>query len=133
MGAILESVYYRYLYFQEDGRVLYALTTSPPHEMFRRFLKMCLYKGGEAGKDKDAVWGTYQVSKDNVTISARQPWQHVQLELTIQPYTMHGKFGYLSFDRHMTSSSGSFDDGSPDRVMYDLTGDPFKFVRHKLL
>jgi F-box protein 9 len=133
MGAVLENVYYRYLYFQEDGRVLYALTTSPPHEMFRRFLKVCLQRGGEKVNDKDAVWGTYQVMKDSVTVSARQPWQHVQLELTIQPFTESGRFGYLSFDRHMTSSSGSFDDDSRDRVVYEITGDPFRFVRHKRL
>jgi F-box protein 9 len=133
MGAILENVYYRYLYFQEDGRVLYALTTSPPHEMFRRFLKVCLQRGGEKVNDKDAVWGTYQVMKDSVTVSARQPWQHVQLELTIQPFTESGRFGYLSFDRHMTSSSGSFGDDSRDRVVYEITGDPFRFVRHKRL
>jgi F-box protein 9 len=133
MGAVLENVYYRYLYFQEDGRVLYALTTSPPHEMFRRFLKVCLQRGNEKVNDKDAVWGTYQVMKDSVTVSAQQPWQHVQLELTIQPFTESGRFGYLSFDRHMTSSSGSFGDDSRDRVVYDITGDPFRFVRHKRL
>jgi F-box protein 9 len=133
MGAVLENVYYRYLYFQEDGRVLYALTTSPPHEMFRRFLKVCLQRGGEKVNDKDAVWGTYQVMKDSVTVSARQPWQHVQLELTIQPFTESGRFGYLSFDRHMTSSSNSFGDDSRDRVVYEITGDPFRFVRHKRL
>ena len=30
VGAILESVYYRYLYFFEDGRVMYALTHATP-------------------------------------------------------------------------------------------------------
>ena len=30
VGAILESVYYRYMYFFEDGRVMYALTHATP-------------------------------------------------------------------------------------------------------
>lgn len=51
-GAILESIYYRYFYFQEDGRVLYALTSAPPYEMFRRLLKVCIHKV----TDKAAVW-----------------------------------------------------------------------------
>ena len=46
-GAILESVYYRYLYFQEDGTVLYALTSSPPHEMFPRFRHVLLRSTSE--------------------------------------------------------------------------------------
>jgi hypothetical protein len=53
--------------------------------------------------------------------------------LTIQPFTESGRFGYLSFDRHMTSSSGCFDNSSRDRVVYEITGDPFRFVRHKRL
>lgn len=126
-------MYYRYLYFQEDGRVLYALTPSPPHEMFRRFLKVCLTTHHKGEKDKDAVWGTYQVQKDSVTVSARQPWQHVQLELTIQPYTENGRFGYLSFDRHMSSASGCFGEDSRDRVIYEVPGEPFRFIRHKRL
>lgn len=69
-GAVLESVYYRYLYFQEDGRVLYALTSAPPHEVFRRFLHTCLTRK----QDKQAVWGTYEVSRTTVTIEAEQPW-----------------------------------------------------------
>jgi hypothetical protein len=83
--------------------------------------------------DKTAVWGNYEVKKNTVTVSARQPWQHVELELTIQPYNTHGRFGYLSFDRHMTSSSGRFDDRSPDRVQYDAPEEPFLFIRHKRL
>lgn len=131
-AAILEMVYYRYLYFQEDGRVLYALTCSGPHEMFRRLRKMCLHETDYA--DPAAVWGTYTVQKTHVTVSARQPWQFVKLEMTIQPqYRLHGKWGYLSFDRHMTSESGNFEDWSNDRVVFDVPEEPFRFVKDKRL
>ena len=126
VGAILETTYYRYLYFQEDGRVLYALTTAPPHEMFRRLRKVCLQKAS----DDAAVWGTYEVAKRTVSIHAVQPWQHVRLRLTIQPNTIHGRYGYLSFDKHETSSSGDFD---MDKLDFDVPDEPFRFVRDRRL
>jgi F-box protein 9 len=130
VGAVLEMTYYRYLYFQEDGRVLYALTVAPPHEMFRRFLKVCLSR--EA--DPDAVWGAYQVQKTSVLIEAKQSWQFVRLELSIRPeITVNGKYGYLSFDGHMSSSSGNFDEWSHDRVVYEVPEEPFRFIRNKRL
>ena len=86
IGAILEMVYYRYLYFQEDGRVIYALTSAGPHEMFQRFRKMCLHSDETEYTDPAAVWGTYEVQKTHVTVKARQSWQYVQLHLTIQPH-----------------------------------------------
>ena len=132
MGAILEMVYYRYLYFQEDGRVLYALTSAGPHEMFRRLRKMCLHETEYT--DPAAVWGTYSVQKTQVVVNARQSWQHVRLEMTIQPqYRLHGRWGYLSFDRHMTSESGNFEDWSHDRVVFDVPEEPFRFVKDKRL
>ena len=121
--------YYRYLYFQEDGRVLYAVTASPPHEMFRRFLKVCLSRE----EDPAAVWGTYQVHRNHVTVHAKQPWQFVQLDATIQPNNIHGRYGYLSFDRHMTSASGNFDDWSSDRIEHEVPDEPFRFVKDKRL
>ena len=42
VGAILETVYYRYLYFEENGSCLYALTTIPPHDMLKRFHRVLL-------------------------------------------------------------------------------------------
>jgi F-box protein 9 len=130
VGAVLEMTYYRYLYFQEDGRVLYALTVAPPHDMFRRFLNVCLRREADA----DAVWGTYQVQKTSVSVQAQQSWQHVRLELSIKPQmTLHGKYGYLSFDGHMTSASGNFSEWSGDRVVYDVPEEPFRFVKYKRL
>ena len=132
MGAVLEMVYYRYIYFQENVSVLYALTASPPHDMFRRFLKVCLNR--ESYEDPAIVWGMYQVQKTHVTVHAKQEWQYVRLELTIQPQqSLHGRWGYLSFDRHMTSLSNNFDDWSPDLVNYEVPDEPFRFVRHKRL
>lgn len=131
-------MYYRYLYFEEDGRVLYALTPSPPHEMFRRFLKCCLSYSRERGDstyhDPAAVWGTYQVHKRHVTVMARQAWQYVKLELTIQPNSVHGRYGMLSFDRHITSASGNFDsEWASDCVYFDVPEEPFRFVKDKRL
>lgn len=97
--------------------------------MFRRFRKVCL----TGQEDASAVWGTYEVHKRHVTVRAQQSWQFVKIDLTIQPNTMHGRFGYLSFDAHMTSQSGSFDDWSHDRVVYDVPSEPFRFVRDKRL
>jgi F-box protein 9 len=129
VGAVLETVYYRYLYFQEDGRVLYALTAASPHEMFRRFLKVCLTRQ----PDKAAVWGTYEVSKSTVTINARQAWQYVRLEVSIQPESVHGRNGLLRFDRHMASSIGDFDDWSRDRTVFEVPSEPFRFVKDRRL
>lgn len=131
MGAVLESVYYRYLYFQEDGRVVYALTATPPHEMFARLLKLCL----KGEPDPAAVWGTYHVQKTAVTVQAKQSWQYVRLDLTIQvDQQLHGRYGYLSFDQHMTSVSGDFSDSSrSDKIVYEVPSEPFRFVKDKRL
>jgi F-box protein 9 len=129
VGAVLETTYYRYLYFQEDGRVLYALTATHPHEMLVRIVKTCL--AGE--EDRAIVWGTYEVRKSMVSVTAKQPWQHVLLELTIQVENqIHGRYGYLSFDRHLSSSNGKFDDYSTV-VEYEVPGEPFRFLKDKRL
>lgn len=135
-GAILESVYYRYLYFQEDGTVLYALTSSPPHEMFPRFRHVLLRSNSSTSStnpmDRSIVWGTYNVQKYNVIVKAKQPWQYVHLEMTICPEynKLHGRFGYLSFDKHMTSSAGNWDD---DCVTYKVPIEPFRFIQDRRL
>lgn len=46
-GAILETVYYRYLYFEEHGHCLYALSTIPPHDMLKRFHRVLLQSSRE--------------------------------------------------------------------------------------
>jgi F-box protein 9 len=125
VGAILETVYYRYLYFQEDGRVLYALSSAPPHLMFKRLLKVCLNRVD----DPAAVWGTFQVQKDALSITARQEWHTVKFDLTIDTNSIHGRFGSLRLDRHLSSPSGSFEDWSGDRVEYDVPEQTFGFIR----
>lgn len=128
-GVILETVYYRYLYFQENGTVLYALTNDPPHEMIIRFWRMMVTRQ----PDKQAVWGRYQVAKHNVTVVAQQSWQVVRLEMSIQPDSIYGKFAELKFDRHTSSSDGSFDDYSPDVVEYKVPTEVFRFIKNKRL
>jgi F-box protein 9 len=130
IGAILETVYYRYLYFMEDGRVIYALTTSSPHEMIPRIVKV--YTKNEV--DRIAVWGAYQVQKDKVTVIAKQEWQTVKLELTIQEASISGRFGALSFTRHFSSSSGNFDEYySQDLTEYKVPHEPFRYLKDRRL
>jgi F-box protein 9 len=130
-GAVLEMVYYRYLYFEENGRVLYALTPAPPHEMFPRLRRVCL----TGHSDRSAVWGTYTVQKTCVTVSAKQEWHHVQLTLSIDLVNrVHGRYGCLTFVDHMTSVSGNFsDDWNSDRIVYDIPDEPFRFIKDKRL
>jgi hypothetical protein len=124
-------VYYRYLYFSENRQVLYALTPTPPHEMFPRLRRVCL--SGQS--DKSAVWGTYTVHKTTVTVDAQQEWQHVRLVLTIDVQNrLHGRYGYLTFDHHVSSLSGKFsDDWRSDNIVYDVPGEPFRFVADRRL
>lgn len=130
VGAILETVYYRYLYFQEDGRVLYALTSSPPHEMIQRLLKMKIT--GEP--DRAAVWGRFEVSKNDVKVWACQPWHDVRFEMKLlsegQLDGSKGKFCAMSFVRHQSSATGNFDEYySPDLVNYKVPDECFRFLR----
>lgn len=126
VGAILETVYYRYIYFQENGTLLYALSPAAPHDMVRRFLS--ILQTGQ--KDKVAVPGTFVVKKNSVTILAEQEWQHVKLELTIQSDSYWGRFGALSFDRHLTSKSGNFDESAwPNDVKdYEVPNEMFRYL-----
>lgn len=126
IGAILETIYYRYFYFQEDGLVLYALTSAPPHEMFRRLLRMVIHKGST---DKAAVWGDFVVQKHNCTVTAKQEHTSVMFNLTIQPQSSFGRFAALTLDNHFSSVSGNFADWSEDRVEYKVPSEVFRFVR----
>jgi F-box protein 9 len=125
----LETVYYRYLYFQEDGRVLYTLSITPPHEMFRKLLKVCLNKK----EDPKTVWGTYEVQKDSLTIVARQQWHTVKFVLTIESDKMSGRFGLLTMQKHQSSPSGCFNEWSNDLVEYQVPVGSFRFVKNKRL
>jgi F-box protein 9 len=139
-GAILESVYYRYLYFFEDGRVMYALTHATPLEMIPRFVKMLLH--GRGSKDKWGVWGRYQIARDVVRVWAAHSWHEVSFQLRVIP--SNGVFHYDSGDRgvcttialemHMSSASGNFEDDSQDLVKYDIPSHCyFRFLKDKRL
>jgi F-box protein 9 len=125
IGAVLRTEYYRYLYFQEDGRVLYALSCSPPKDMFRRLLNVILHKED----DPVIVWGTFQVQKYNCTIVAKQRWHEVRFDTTIIPTSASGRFAALSIDYHSTSVSGCFDDWSHDLVEYKVPDKQFRFIK----
>ena len=130
IGAILETVYYRYLHFLEDGRVIYALTTTSPHEMIPRLVKVYTHNC----TDRAAVWGTYQIKKNEVTVLAKQEWQTVKLLLTIQEASISGRFGALTVTRHWSSSSGDFDEYfSRDLAEYKVPYEPFRYLKDKRL
>jgi F-box protein 9 len=127
IGAILETVYYRYLYFHEDGRCLYALSNSPPKVMFRRILNVILRK---ELNDPSIVSGFFQVQKYNCTVIAKQKWQTVKFEISIVPDSIHGPFSELTIDRHLTSVSGSVDEWSYDLVEHKVVPDKrFRFMK----
>ena len=139
---VLVNVYYRYLYFFEDGRVMYALTHISPMEMIPRFSKMLLH--GYGSKDKWGVWGRYQIKKDIVRVWASQKWTDVcfQLKVIQSNKVLHyyagdkGVCTSMKLEDHMTSVSSNFDDDSNDLVRYDLpSGEQsyFRFLRDRRL
>ena len=129
-GAILESTYYRYLYFFENGTVLYNLTHRPPHEqipIFRRIISTKETK--HAG-----IFGTYQTQKDQCVVCIQHPWHHVRLFLKIvkegDGEGSGGRFWSLQFDKHQSSASNNFDEyWSRDLVEYDVPTHQFLFIR----
>lgn len=143
VGAILESVYYRYLYFFEDGRVMYALTHVTPLEMIPRFRRMLVHgqKSSESN-DKWGVWGRYQITKDVVRVWIAQAWHEVcfQLKVIHSNKELHYDSGDLGLctsmclDMHMSSVSGNFDDDSHDLVKYEIPEHCyFRFLRDRRL
>ena len=141
LGAVLESVYFRYLYFFEDGRVMYALTHATPLEMIPRFRRMLVH--GYGSKDKWGVWGRYQLKKDEVVVKASHDWHDVCFQLRVIPSNKifhydsgdKGMYTTLHLEKHMSSSMGDFDEeNSPDLVNYDIpTSTYFRFLRDKRL
>mmetsp|Transcript_17453 Transcript_17453/g.43525 ORF Transcript_17453/g.43525 Transcript_17453/m.43525 type:complete len:406 (-) Transcript_17453:79-1296(-) len=125
-GAVLETVYYRYLYFHEDGRCLYALSNSPPKAMFPRIRNVILNREEH---DVSIVSGWFQVQKYNCTVIAKQQWQSVKFEISIIPESVHGKFSELSIDRHVTSQSGDFDEWSYDFHDHKVPDKRFRFIK----
>uniref|UniRef100_A0A7S0F7H7 F-box domain-containing protein n=1 Tax=Pseudo-nitzschia arenysensis TaxID=697910 RepID=A0A7S0F7H7_9STRA len=126
VGAILETVYYRYLYFHEDGRCLYALSNSPPKIMFPRIRNVILHKEEH---DVSIVSGWFQVQKYNCTVIAKQQWQSVKFEISILPESQYGNFSELCIDRHVTSGSGDFDEWSYDFHEHKVPDKNFRFIK----
>jgi hypothetical protein len=93
--------------------------------MFRRLRKMCLKKT----KDAAAVWGTFQVQKNVLSVTARQAWHTIKFELTIEMASLHGRFGCLILDRHFSSPSACFEEWSNDRVEYQVPTETFRFIK----
>ena len=128
MGAILEQVYYRYLCFQENGYVLYALTASPPYDMIPRFARMKRTQQ----IDKQAVIGRYEISKHDIRVWSSHKWSDVSLDLKIlsySPYRQAPNFTELRLVRHRISQSGDFDH-SNDVVELEVPSEAiFRFVR----
>lgn len=141
LGAVLESVYFRYLFFFEDGRVMYALTHATPVEMIPRFRRMLIH--GYGSKDKWGVWGQYQLRKDEVVVKVAHEWHDVCFQLRVIPSNkiLHydngdrGKYTTLQLEKHMSSTMGDFDEErSPDLVQYEIpTNTYFRFLRDKRL
>jgi|AntRauTorckE5430_2_1112549.scaffolds.fasta_scaffold02474_2 F-box protein 9 len=129
-GAVLESTYYRYLNFYEDGRVLYSLTSTPPHEMIPIFVRV---KAGHKTRTP-TVFGTYQIQKDVVTVDIKHPWHHVKLVLRVLEdgaAFAKGRFWALQFEKHQSSVSNDFVEyWSRDLVEYDVPTLPFRFLRN---
>lgn len=124
-GAILEQVYYRYLSFQENGTVFYALTAAPPYEMIPRFIKMKRFAVG----DKQAVVGKYEVSKYSIRVWTSHKWSDISLDLTLLAKTpgSRSNFCETKLVRHRLSPSGNFE--CDDVVDFDVPEDNFRFFR----
>ncbi|KAL7474917.1 hypothetical protein ACHAW6_000860 [Cyclotella cf. meneghiniana] len=139
LGAVLECVYYRYLYFFEDGRVMYALTHANPAEMIPRFSRMLLH--GYGVKDKWGIWGTYQLRKDSLLVKVSHDWHDVCFQLKVISSNKflcydngdRGMYTTLQLEKHMSSAMGDFDEhGSRDLVKYDVPINAyFRFLRDR--
>ena len=137
VGAILEMIYYRYLYFLEGGVVLYALTASPPMEVLpklryirtmgniintkkRKTTTLALVDPNNTQhlhdlyKKYNIEWGRYEVSKYNVDVHIQHPWCFVLLQLSILRGVqvgydgIQGQFRVLKLENHLTSSNGEW-------------------------
>jgi len=140
LGAVLETVYFRYLYFFEDGRALYALTHVPPAEMVPRLAGMLVR--GAGSKDRWGVWGRYQIRRDVVQVRASQAWHEVCFQLRVLPSNkvLHydagdwGTYTTMALEKHMSSESGNFEEDSRDLVQYDIPLQCyFRFLRDRRL
>jgi len=140
VGAILEAIYYRYMCFFEDGRIMYALTHASPVEMIPRFAKMIRY--GYGSKDKWGIWGKYEIKKDVVKVAVSHPWHDVcfQLKVISSNKDLHydsgdrGMCTSMALEKHMSSASSNFEDGSRDLVNYEIPPQCyFRFLKDRRL
>lgn len=127
----VETVYYRYLYFQQDGTVLYALTTKDPPQMIPKLQRRNLdgqqqqqqgrRRCDKSEDEKSIVWGRYQVQGKSVVVVAEQAWYMVRLNLTILAHQsiIWDRCGALSFDAHFsykkTNASSSNNSNNNDK------------------
>ena len=99
--------------------------------MLPRFVKMNL----TGGKDKNALWARYEVHRHNVTVWASHSWHDVRFELKLlsndeKVSGVKGVFNAMSFERHVSSVSGNFDENeSTDLVKFTVPTKPFRFFR----
>jgi len=81
-----------------------------------------------------AIFGTYQIQKDIVTVDIEHPWHHVKLVLRVLEdgaALAKGRFWALQFEKHQSSVSNDFDEyWSRDLVEYDVPKQPFQFLRN---
>ena len=132
-GAILESTYYRYMNFFENGKLLYALTSKPPHEMIPIFQTM-IQNNTSSKNNVNAVLGSYEIQKEKVTINVTHAWHHVRMVLRVllDGYPgSRGRFWGLELEKHWSSKSANFDEyWSQDLVDYKVPVEPvFRFLR----
>jgi F-box protein 9 len=96
VGAVLETIYYRDLMFDEtNGTLLYSLTPkSPLLEMIPKFVKFqreligrrAVFDREEeapTSEDKRILLGEYQVHRDRVRVRAKYAWSYLQMELRL--------------------------------------------------
>jgi len=133
-GVILETVYFRYFVFREDGTVFYACTTALPHEMAPRFVRMAM---DPHHVDRCAVAGRYDVTrKGEVHVWARHSWTDVSFEMQmLRPGVVGGgmatvgPFCAMEFTRHRACMSGQWDGSRNDIVKFKVPSEPFIFLR----
>ena len=126
-GTVLETIYYRYLLFKEDGSVMYAVTSSPPHLIAWKFVaakskgRLVFEKGGCGPKGDKVIWGKYLVKRGSVMLSVKQPWHEVRMSLRISEEgdeDATGKFWSMMVEKHTSSKSGNFDEVSKSEKSY---------------
>jgi len=147
LGATLETVYYRYLYFCENGTVLYALTPMEPQDIIPKLLLKL--KGNDNSNNKEnnnrIVSGKYEVCKNVARVfDIKYSWCHVVFDLQICTEKEEEKeeevdntlFTQLFLVKHQTRTSRTPFNGDlldDTATNYDVTefqtpSEPFRFL-----